>query len=88
MTARHLIVSGRVQGVFFRQSTLRRAQELGVRGWVRNRPDGTVEAYVVGEDEGVAALEAWAHDGPPSAAVSGVEAQDAPVEDHDRFEVR
>lgn len=88
MTARRLIVSGRVQGVFFRASTRREAEHLGVAGWVRNLPDGTVEAHAEGAAEAVAALEAWAADGPPHAAVTAVDARDAEPEGLGAFEVR
>lgn len=88
MTVRHLIVSGRVQGVFFRQSTTRQARVLGVAGWVRNLPDGTVEAHVEGDAEAVEALIAWAHKGPPGARVDGVAVSDAEPESHGSFDVR
>lgn len=68
----HLVVRGRVQGVWYRGSMEREARRLGVGGWVRNRPDGTVEAEVEGERDAVDAIVAWAHRGPPSAAVDDV----------------
>ena len=70
--ARRCIVSGRVQGVFFRASTARRASELGVRGYARNCADGTVEVLAVGPEDAVAALCAWLHQGPPAARVAAV----------------
>lgn len=70
---RHLIVIGRVQGVFFRQSTLHEAQRLNLGGWVRNMPDGSVEIEVEGEEQTVAELVRWAHSGPPSARVESVQ---------------
>lgn len=73
MSARHLVVHGTVQGVFFRASAEQEAGRLGVAGWVRNRPDGTVEMVVEGDDAAVEALVRWAHEGPPRAEVTGVD---------------
>jgi acylphosphatase len=70
---RHVWISGVVQGVFFRQATRRRAQELGLTGWVRNLPDGRVEAVFRGSTEAVQAILEWCHEGPPSATVERVE---------------
>ncbi|HLB15027.1 MAG TPA: acylphosphatase [Burkholderiales bacterium] len=69
---KHLIVSGRVQGVGFRYSMLAEAERLGVTGWVRNRRDGTVEAVIDGDPAAVAAMIEWANTGPPGARVAGV----------------
>lgn len=71
-TAQHLFVSGRVQDVGFRQSMQRRAQDLGLSGWVRNRRDGRVEAVVSGAKDRVEELLAWARQGPPMAKVTDV----------------
>jgi len=68
----HLVVRGRVQGVWFRGSMQDEARRLGVAGWVRNRPDGTVEAEVEGTREAVDGLIAWARHGPPGARVADV----------------
>lgn len=70
MVARLVQISGRVQGVGFRYSMQREAMRLGVRGWVRNRRDGSVEALVQGSEEAVAALTAWARRGPAGASVA------------------
>ncbi|MFO1413436.1 MAG: acylphosphatase [Burkholderiales bacterium] len=72
--ARHLRIHGTVQGVGYRDAALRRAQALGLTGWVRNRRDGTVEAFVQGPAEAVDAMVAWARRGPAAARVSEVEA--------------
>lgn len=71
----HLRISGRVQGVYYRASMLQEAQQLGVTGWVRNRPDGSVEAVAEGSKAKLDALIAWCRQGPDGARVSGVEAQ-------------
>lgn len=68
-----LLIHGRVQGVFFRQSMSREAQRLGVSGWVKNRSDGTVEAAVHGSTAAVDALVDWARHGPELASVTKVE---------------
>lgn len=69
----HVFVAGRVQGVFFRQNTKRQADSLGVKGWVRNLPDGRVEAVFEGEKSAVKALVDYCHRGPSSARVDNVE---------------
>jgi acylphosphatase len=75
--ARHLIITGRVQGVGFRFYTQRKARELGITGWVRNRRDGAVEAMVQGSSGAVEAMIAWARRGPPSAVVAEVRVTEA-----------
>ncbi|GIX10296.1 acylphosphatase [Elioraea sp.] len=75
-----LFVSGRVQGVGFRAFAQRQADRLGVDGWVRNLPDGRVEALAAGEDEAVAAFIEALRRGPAIARVSGVEVIEAPGE--------
>ena len=74
---RHLVISGRVQGVGYRYYMQRKARELGIAGWVRNRSDGTVEAVVHGGPEQVNAIVAWTRRGPPSAVVAEVRVTDA-----------
>jgi acylphosphatase len=69
----HVYVSGLVQGVFFRSNTKRMADMLGVKGWVKNLPDGRVEAVFEGEKEAVASMVEWCHKGPPDAVVEHVE---------------
>jgi acylphosphatase len=85
----HLRISGRVQGVGFREAMCAEAERLGVAGWVRNRADGSVEALVQGTDAAVDAFLAWAGRGPPAARVERVErsAPPAPLaRDYARFE--
>ena len=86
--ARHVRLSGRVQGVFFRAWTREQANELGVTGWVRNCADGTVEAHLAGEEQDVALLIDRMRRGPPSARVERVEIEDAEPEGVDGFAVR
>lgn len=69
----HVVVAGRVQGVFYRDSMRRRAQQLGLTGWVRNRDDGRVEAVFEGEESAVRAAVAFARRGPQFARVDDVE---------------
>ncbi len=81
-------VSGRVQGVWFRQGTAEQAATLGVNGWVRNLPDGRVEAWLEGEEQAVRALARWLEQGPPKAAVTGVQVQEQAPQGYTDFEVR
>jgi acylphosphatase len=75
-----VVVSGFVQGVWFRQSCRRNAHALGLAGWVRNRADGTVEAVFEGEEEDVAKAVAWCRAGPPAAEVTGIDVtEEAPT---------
>jgi acylphosphatase len=75
-----VVVAGRVQGVFFRASCAERARRLGVGGWVRNLPDGRVEAAFEGDPAAVRDLVGWCGHGPPGARVTGVEtSEEAPL---------
>jgi acylphosphatase len=71
-TRAQIRVEGRVQGVFYRQSTVEMAQELGLCGWVRNLPDGSVEALFEGERSRIEQAVAWCRQGPPRAKVREV----------------
>ncbi|HIC85819.1 MAG TPA: acylphosphatase [Desulfobacterales bacterium] len=84
-----LIIKGRVQGVWFRDSTRRQASRLGVRGWVRNLPDGSVEVLAEGPAQKVDKLVEWCHEGPPAARVDQViHDQEAWRGEFDSFEIR
>ena len=84
----HIYVSGRVQGVFYRSNTRKRALELGLTGWVRNLPDGLVEAVVEGEEDQVDKLVLWCRRGPPSAVVTGLEVErETPTGEFETFRV-
>jgi acylphosphatase len=81
-------VRGRVQGVSYRASTAREARALGLLGWVRNRPDGTVELLAQGAAGDVERLIAWARQGPPAARVDALDlVEERPTEDLHAFEV-
>jgi acylphosphatase len=83
VTRTRVVVQGRVQGVFFRDSVRRRAREAGVAGWIRNRDDGAVEAVFEGDAAAVAALVDYCRTGPPGAQVESVQAdQEEPAGEH------
>ena len=85
----HLKIAGRVQGVFYRASVCERAHNLGLAGWVRNRPDGRVELVAEGPREALESLLAWCRKGPPLARVESVETDwGAPAGEISPFEVR
>ena len=88
MSARHISVSGRVQGVFFRAWTRERAEALGLTGWIRNCPDGHVEAHVEGEDSLVEQMLELLRRGPPAAQVENLRTWDVEPCEFDDFEVR
>ena len=80
MRCKKFIISGRVQGVYYRASLLQEAVKLGLCGYVMNQADGSVMAIVQGEADGLAALEKWCWAGPPQAAVVGVEVREENAE--------
>ncbi len=85
----HLLISGRVQGVWYRASTQKTAQELGLVGWVRNQRDGRVEAVAEGPRDRLEDLLAWAWRGPPAARVEDVKSEWGPgTAEFDAFSVR
>lgn len=84
----HFFVSGRVQGVFFRQRTKEHADRFGLSGWVRNLPDGRVEGFAQGPGPALASLRDWLAKGPPMARVLQLEWHAAPAEELDGFDVR
>jgi len=87
-TARHVTVTGRVQGVFFRAWLREQAAELGVTGWVRNCPDGRVDAHVEGGPAAVDEIVGRIRQGPPAARVEDVRLWEVDTFDFDDFEVR
>ena len=84
----HVFVSGRVQGVFFRDSTRQEAERRGLSGWVRNTEDGRVEAVFEGEPEAVRQMIEWCESGPSSADVDDVSVEQETPEGLSGFEVR
>jgi acylphosphatase len=68
----HAVVRGRVQGVYFRASAAKQARDVGIGGWVRNLPDGTVEAFAQGDRHALEEFLRWLGEGPPSARVDEV----------------
>lgn len=90
MTTRRVfvIVSGRVQGVWFRASMRKRAEELALGGWVRNRADGDVEAVIEGAPHAVQELVEWCHMGPPGARIDAVRCSDEPPQGLTDFRIR
>lgn len=86
--ARHLMIHGRVQGVWYRAWTVETTRGLGLAGWVRNRTDGCVEGWVEGEAEAVARFVALAQDGPPAAKVARIDVVEVEVGGLSGFEKR
>jgi acylphosphatase len=86
--ARRVIISGHVQGVFFRDRARREAHRRGVAGWVRNCPDGTVEALFEGDEAAVEELVRWSRQGPRHATVYDVRVEDAEPAGLDGFTIR
>lgn len=88
MVRKRVVVSGEVQGVFFRDTCRRVAGEQGVNGWVRNLPDGSVEAVFEGDPDGVERLVRWCRRGPARARVTAVRVEDEPEQGLGAFEIR
>lgn len=84
-TAARFLVSGRVQGVFFRASTRTEALRLGLSGYARNLPDGRVEVHAEGDEAAIATLEQWLRHGPPMARVDHLRREVIAVEDREGF---
>lgn len=89
MKKNHVIIEGKVQGVFFRANMQQVARSLGLTGWVRNLPDGRVEAVVEGAENNMAAMLDWCRQGPPYAVVRHVEVTEEPYSgDYRDFSIR
>jgi acylphosphatase len=87
-TRARVVIRGRVQGVFFRVETRERARSLGLAGWVRNNPDGTVEAAFEGDRDRIDSMLAWCRRGPSGAYVEDVEVEWAEPRDEHGFATR
>ncbi len=87
IASRLFTVHGRVQGVWFRDSTRREAERLGLTGYAINLPGGNVEVLACGDAAALAKLEAWLHQGPPMARVTKVEGRDAVVQETQGFRI-
>ena len=87
-SCKHCIITGLVQGVWYRASTKEIADSLGVTGWVRNLGTGQVECVISGSEEQLNNMVAWLHDGPPMAEVKSVDVDDAPDENFTSFDIR
>jgi len=85
---RHYIVTGCVQGVWFRDSTKKRADELNITGWVKNMEAGKVEVLACGEPEVIDQLEQWLESGPMLAKVDKVISEKLPYKEHLKFEIK
>ncbi|MDP2725045.1 MAG: acylphosphatase [Syntrophales bacterium] len=89
MKKNHVVIEGKVQGVFFRASMQQVARSLDLAGWVKNLPDGRVEAVVEGAENNMAAMLDWCRQGPPYAAVRQVEVTEEPYSgDYRDFSIR
>ena len=86
--ARRVVASGHVQGVFFRDRTRREAARRGVMGWVRNCPDGTVQAHLEGTADAVGEMVRFCREGPRHATVYELRVEDVAPEGFERFEIR
>lgn len=84
-----VIISGKVQGVWFRASTKNKAEQLGITGWVRNTEDGNVEALFEGDDNVLEEMLEWCNHGPPMAVVENVKVERRPEKDeHNNFSIK
>ena len=87
-TTIHFLVSGRVQGVFFRAACKRVAEDHGVCGWVRNLPDGRVEGIATGDADALQGLRVWLRHGPELARVDRLDIDELPLQAFERFVIK
>ena len=81
-------IKGVVQGVFFRQSTVEKARELDIAGWVRNCEDGSVEVEAEGDESLLKVFVQWCHRGPRNAKIVDVEVSEVPLKEHSGFQIK
>ncbi len=85
--AKTILCTGKVQGVFFRASTRDQARAIGLNGWVKNQPDGSVLIHAEGGEDAIKQFVDWCKKGPPQARVAGVEVSDAEIKGFDSFDI-
>tara|TARA_A100000171_G_C2077064_1_gene117719 strand:+ start:265 stop:534 length:270 start_codon:yes stop_codon:yes gene_type:complete len=88
MQAKRIKVTGKVQGVYFRASTQEQAKELGIKGWCKNEPDGSVLIFAEGSEENLNALVSWCHHGSSNANVEKVLAESIEASGFEGFEIK
>lgn len=88
MATQHILIKGKVQGVFFRATARKIAYDLHLTGWIRNTPAGDVEALATGSPEALSAFVDWCKQGPSGARVSGINVTEKPEEKHSSFDIR
>jgi acylphosphatase len=87
MVSYHLIITGLVQGVFYRDSARKKAEELGVKGWIKNLEDGNVEALITAEEVSLKAFIEWCKVGPAKARVKDVQVEQRELKEFSKFEI-
>jgi len=88
MIHKKIVITGNVQGVFFRQSALQKAHELNIKGWIRNDPSGTVTASAEGKEDDVNEFVEWCRQGPPLSKVEHLYTENLPMENFYHFEIK
>ena len=83
----HLMIKGKVQGVFFRATAREKANDLGLTGWIRNTPEGWVELMATGDDVLLQSFIDWCHQGPPKAVVTQVQVKEVPETAFEGFRI-
>lgn len=85
MPAKHLLIKGKVQGVFYRASAREAAEKIGVKGWIKNTSAGDVEAFICGTEDQLSEFISWCRQGPPNAVVTTVSVTDMEEQDVENF---